>query len=123
MRLVGLVVLSMLASPLGVLPLSAQRLERTQSGITRVEPPTTAFVAIRLQAVAERKRPIARWPFIVGGAVVGGAIAGTRLAREVGRSEDGMIMPFAYMGGVVAAGAGIGAFGGWVVSVAVRRGD
>src|SRR5690242_8111513 len=115
-----------LAVLIAALPLPAQQLQRTQSGVTRAaqSPPTRAALTLVPLAVpsAPPARPVRRWPFIVGGAVVGSAGAAVWLARGVKWDDDGMIFPVVPVAAVVTAGAGVGALGGWTVSTIVRRG-
>jgi len=114
-----------LAFLIAALPLPAQQLQRSQSGVTRAtQSPLTLAALTRVPSAvsAPPARPVRRWPFIVGGAVVGSAGAGLWLARGVKWDNDGMIFPVVPVAAVVTAGAGIGALGGWAVSTLVRRG-
>ena len=111
-----------LALLLGTLPLPAQRLEHAQSGVTRATRPHPTLVAPTLVPSVHRARPVRRWPFILGGAVVGSVGAGIWLARGAKWDDDGMILPVVPIAAVVTAGAGIGALGGWGASAIIRRG-
>jgi hypothetical protein len=104
------------------LPLQAQQLDRTQSGVTRATQPQLTLVTRTAKAAAPRERSVRRWPFIVGGAVMGSVGAGVWLARGVKWDDDGMALPVVPIAAVLTAGAGIGAIGGWTVSAVVGRG-
>jgi hypothetical protein len=115
-QFVGLLALLLVA-----LPLQAQRLESAQRGVSRASLPAVPLVATRSVPAAGRVRSVSRWPFVLGGAVVGTGVAGALIAREIARSDDGMILPVVPIAGVVIAGAGVGALGGWAVSAVILR--
>jgi hypothetical protein len=111
-----------LAFLIGTLPLPAQQLEHAHSGVTRAAQPLPTLAALSWAPSVHPARPVRRWPFILGGAVVGSAGAGVWLARSVKWDDDGMILPVVPIAAIVTAGAGIGALGGWAVSAIVGRG-
>ena len=67
-------------------------------------------------------RPIRRWPYVASGAVIGGAVGAGLMIRQIARTDDAMGGEV-FVVGATAAGAGLGALGGLIVSVIVRPGD
>jgi hypothetical protein len=111
----------LLALLIAALPLPAQRLESAQRGVARASVPPVPCTVTRSVPSAGRANSLPRWPFILGGAVVGAGVAGMLIGREVARSDDGMILPVVPLAGIVVAGAGVGALGGWTVSAVIRH--
>jgi hypothetical protein len=101
-------------------PLRAQQLARAQRGAHPASSAPMAITAMGGIVAVGRSRPVPRWPFLVGGAVVGSAVGGALIARQIARSDDGMILPVVPIAGAVVAGAGVGMLGGWAISAVVR---
>ena len=121
MRLVRHGILGPFALLITALPLGAQQLERAQRGVRRASSAQIAITTMPGISAADRRRPVPRWPFIVGGAVVGSAVGGALIAREIARGDnDGMVLPVVPIAGAVGAGAGVGMLGGWAISAVVR---
>jgi len=110
-----------LALLLIALPLPAQRLESAQRGVSRASLPPVPFTATQSVPSAGRAHSVPRWPFVLGGTVVGAGVAGALIAREIARSDDGMVLPIVPIAAGVVAGAGVGALSGWAVSAVIRR--
>ena len=103
---------------LAVPPLRAQTLAAAQVGIAPVAATTGAPRTLALHVEASPAGGHARWPFVLGGAVVGAAATGLVVANQIRHTDDAMVFP-QYVVVVVGAGAGVGALLGWAVSAAL----
>ena len=113
---------SLLLLAVGVLlagpPLRAQTLASAQVGIARMPAASGAPHTLVLHVEAPPAGRRARWPFVLGGAVVGAAATGLVVANQIRHTDDAMVFP-QYVVVVVGAGAGVGALLGWAVSAAL----
>ena len=103
---------------LAVSPLRAQTLASARVGIAPLPATASAPRTLVLHVEAPAARGHARWPFVLGGAVVGAAATGLVVANQIRHTDDAMVFP-QYVAVLVGAGAGVGALLGWAVSAAI----
>ena len=99
--------------------LSAQQLADACVGLGTQSAASYDAHAIVPPLVARSAQGPKRWPYVVGGALVGAVAGGTWIVHRVAHTDDAMGVPV-YAVGVMAAGTGLGALGGLIVSAIVQ---
>jgi hypothetical protein len=102
--------------------LGAQQLAAARIGLSLPSHELARSESVAALPVARSARQIKRWPYVATGAVIGSVVGGGLMISRIAREDDAMGGGI-FVVGAAAAGAGLGALAGLIVSVIAQPGD